>query len=103
MNCGRTSARRPKWPIGSSRMDDRTHHLVSPVRFRGGGFDPKARTLVSWLSFAVLLLVWQAASSAGLINPIFLPSPLAIAATLKEIAVSGELFRHLVASLLRIG
>jgi len=84
-------------------MVDPIERSVAPVHFRGGGFDPQTRPFVSWLSFAVLLLLWQAASSAGLINPLFLPSPMRIAVALQEIIVSGELFLHLGASLFRIG
>jgi ABC-type nitrate/sulfonate/bicarbonate transport system permease component len=84
-------------------MDKPLDRRTALVTFRGGGFEPKARTSVSWLSFAVFLLLWQAASSAGLINPLFLPSPVRIAVALKEITLNGELFRNLGASLFRIG
>src|SRR5882757_4602925 len=84
-------------------MADEAHRDVTLVHFRGGGFDPKARPWVSWLFFAALLVLWQLASSAGLINTLFLPSPARIAAALQEIAVSGELFQHLGASMFRIG
>jgi ABC-type nitrate/sulfonate/bicarbonate transport system permease component len=73
------------------------------VTFRGGGFDPVARTWVSWLFFAGAIVLWQAASYARLIDPLFLPSPLAIARSLNELALSGELARHFGASLVRIG
>jgi NitT/TauT family transport system permease protein len=73
------------------------------VSFRGGGFEPVPRGWVAWLFFAVALVAWQAASWAGLIDQLFLPSPLTIAAALRELAASGELARHLGASLMRIG
>jgi ABC-type nitrate/sulfonate/bicarbonate transport system permease component len=73
------------------------------VTFRGGGFDPVARKWVSWLFFAGAIVLWQAASHARLIDPLFLPSPLAIARSLNELALSGELARHFGASLVRIG
>jgi NitT/TauT family transport system permease protein len=73
------------------------------IAFRGGGFDPVARTWVSWLSFAGALALWQAASHAGLADPLFLPSPLQIAHALRDLAASGELARHFAASLARIG
>jgi NitT/TauT family transport system permease protein len=81
-------------------MDPRNE---APVAFRGGGFDPVARQWVSWLFFAGAILAWEAASDAGWIDPLFLPSPLQIARSLKELALSGELARHFGASLLRIG
>jgi ABC-type nitrate/sulfonate/bicarbonate transport system permease component len=73
------------------------------VTFRGGGFDPVARPWVAWLAFAVAIAAWQGASHAGLIDPLFLPSPLQIVGALEELAVSGELARHFAASLMRIG
>src|SRR6516164_5639306 len=75
----------------------------APVAFRGGGFEPAPRQWVSWLFFAGVICAWQAVSDAGLINPLFLPSPLQIAIALKELAASGELARHFAASLVRIG
>ena len=73
------------------------------VRFRGGGFDPVSRTWVSWAFFGLLLLVWEAASRAGLIDPLFLPAPSQIWAALEDMTLSGELAKHLGASLVRIG
>jgi len=74
-----------------------------PVAFRAGGFEPVPRQWVSWLFFAGVIGAWQAASDAGLISALFLPSPLRIAAALRELATSGELARHFAASLARIG
>src|SRR5439155_23651665 len=45
----------------------------------------------------------QAPASAGLVNPLFLPAPSAIARAIYQLAVSGALWQHLSASLLRIG
>lgn len=73
------------------------------IRFRGGGFNPVPRRWVSWASFAGVLAVWQLASSAGWADPLFLPSPVRIADALKDLLVSGDLIRHLAASLYRIG
>src|SRR5258705_6095576 len=75
----------------------------TPVAFRGGGFDPIPRTWVAWAFFAGAIAVWQAASQARLIDPLFLPSPSEIASALSELAASGELARHFAASLMRIG
>ena len=81
-------------------IDDRK---PTQVAFRGGGFDPVARKWVSWLCFAGAIVLWQTASEAGLVDPLFLPSPLAIARSLGDLAMSGELARHFGASLMRIG
>ena len=75
----------------------------TPVTFRGGGFEPVARQWVPWLFFAAVIAAWQGASHAGLLDPLFLPSPLQIVAALQELAMSGELARHFAASLMRIG
>lgn len=84
-------------------MPDEADKKRTPVHFRGGGFDPRTRAWASWLFFALLLTLWQAGSSTGLIDTLFLPSPLRIAAALQEITLNGELFHHLGASLFRIG
>src|SRR5215510_3786776 len=86
-------------------MVDVAVHTGKPTRvaFRGGGFDPVPRRFVSWLCFAGALAAWQAASALGLADPLFLPSPVALAQSLKELAAGGELARHFAASLGRIG
>jgi NitT/TauT family transport system permease protein len=73
------------------------------VRFRGGGFEPVSRKWVSWVFFALLLLAWETASRVGLIDPLFLPAPSQIWRALEEMTLSGELAKHLGASLVRIG
>lgn len=73
-----------------------------PVAFRGGGFAPRQHAWLSIPFFAALLAAWQLASSAGLLSPLLLPSPRAIAASLWRIAEDGTLALHLQASLGRI-
>src|ERR1700742_430000 len=73
------------------------------VEFRGGGFLDVPKPLYSWVSFAGILIVWQAAISLGWIDPVFLPSPIAIVDALWQLTVSGDLWRHLSISLVRIG
>lgn len=68
------------------------------VRFRGGGFDPQPRPWAPWLAFAVILLAWQGACSAGWVTALLLPSPIAIGRALYALAASGELWRNLEAS-----
>src|SRR6516164_9192130 len=74
-----------------------------PVRFRGAGFVPASSRFGGWIALALVIAVWQAAGSAGLVNPLFLPAPSAIARAIYELAVSGALWQHVSASLLRIG
>jgi ABC-type nitrate/sulfonate/bicarbonate transport system permease component len=73
------------------------------VRFRGGGFAPQPKPGAGWLTLVVVLGVWQGAIEWGWLNPVFLPSPWSILLALKQLVVSGELGRHLAASLSRIG
>jgi ABC-type nitrate/sulfonate/bicarbonate transport system permease component len=73
------------------------------VRFRGGGFEPVSSAWIAWLFFALVLLGWEMASRARLIDPLFLPAPSQIWYSLRDLTMSGELFRHLAASMLRIG
>jgi len=73
------------------------------VAFRGGGFLPVPKPVYSWLTFAALIALWQAAISIGWLNPVFLPSPASIVAALWHLIGSGDLWRLLSVSLLRIG
>jgi ABC-type nitrate/sulfonate/bicarbonate transport system permease component len=72
------------------------------IVFRGGGFAPRPRKRAAWIAFALLLGGWQAAIPTGLVSAVFLPSPWSILIALRDLAVSGELWRHLSISLLRI-
>src|SRR5215470_1105198 len=74
-----------------------------PVRFRGAGFAPRANRYAGRIALLVVLAIWQALGSAGLVNPLFLPTPWAIAKAIWQLAVSGALWQHVSASLLRIG
>jgi ABC-type nitrate/sulfonate/bicarbonate transport system permease component len=72
------------------------------VRFRGGGFAPQPRRGAAWLTLVLVLALWQGAIALGWLNPVFLPSPWSILLALKQLVVTGELWRHLAASLSRI-
>jgi ABC-type nitrate/sulfonate/bicarbonate transport system permease component len=72
------------------------------VSFRGGGFTPRPRRAVAWVAFAAVLALWQGAISAGLVSAVYLPSPWSIVLALRVLALSGELWRDLSISLLRI-
>ncbi|HLG83418.1 MAG TPA: ABC transporter permease [Bradyrhizobium sp.] len=74
-----------------------------PVEFRGGGFAAGASRLGGWTALLVVIAVWQLAGSAGLVNPLFLPAPLAICRAIYALAMSGALWQHLAYSLMRIG
>ncbi len=92
---------RAEKPDGPARDDLNTE--ARPVAFRGGGFAPTAGRHAGWIALALVLAIWQLASSAGLVNPLFLPAPSAIAAAIYQLALSGALWHHLSYSIMRIG
>lgn len=73
-----------------------------PVTFRGGGFRPRPRRGVALVVFAVLLAAWQAGSISGLISPLVLPAPTEAYDAFIDLAQSGNLWRHVSASLGRL-
>ncbi len=77
--------------------------LRREVRFRGGGFLAVPQPAYSWIAFAGIIVLWQAAISFGWIDPVFLPSPASIVQALWALTVSGDLWTHLSISLERIG
>ncbi len=76
---------------------------VRPVGFRGAGFTPATNRYAGWAALVIILVLWQLAGSLALVNPLFLPPPLAIGKALYQLAISGALWQHLAASVLRIG
>src|SRR5215813_13588924 len=93
---GPRSKRRRRWPSARSSMS-------KPIAFRGGGFEPSGRRWASWLAFAAIILLWQLASSTGLLPALFMPSPAAVVSALYDLAASGKLGPHIGQSLYRIG
>jgi sulfonate transport system permease protein len=62
-----------------------------------------ARAALLYLALpAALVGLWQALSVLGFIKPMLLPPPTKVAATLAALVASGDLFRHLGISLLRV-
>lgn len=53
-------------------------------------------------SFGLILAGWWAAAASGLVSPFLLPPPGRVAAALAELAASGELVKHTLASLRRV-
>jgi len=76
---------------------------LRPVAFRGGGFTPIAGRYSGWIALVLAIGFWQLAGSAGWVNPLFLPTPVAIARAIYQLAISGALWRHLSVSIMRIG
>src|SRR4029079_18482499 len=76
---------------------------VRPVAFRGAGFTPSAGRYSGWIALALVIALWQLAGSAGWVNPLFLAAPSAIAIAMYKLAMSGALWQHVSASVVRIG
>lgn len=82
---------------------DQSVTAARPVAFRGAGFTPGGSRYAGWIALALVIAIWQLAGSAGWVNPLFLPSPSAIAAAIYKLATSGALWQHLSWSIMRIG
>lgn len=72
------------------------------VRFRGGGFAPRARRWVGAAVFVALIALVEWGTRAGWISALTLPRPSDVLATFGELWQSGLLFAHLVPSLTRL-
>jgi ABC-type nitrate/sulfonate/bicarbonate transport system permease component len=92
---------RAKIEMASQPVDPAT--ATRPVAFRGAGFAPKAGRYAGWIALVSVIGLWQIAGSAGLVNPLFLPAPWAIARAIWQLALSGALWHHLSWSIMRIG
>ena len=89
--------------MAESALTEPSRDAGAAIRFRGGGFSPGTSRLAAIVSFAMVLALWQAVLSLGWLSPVFLPSPVEIGRALTDLTLSGELWRHLSVSLLRIG
>jgi ABC-type nitrate/sulfonate/bicarbonate transport system permease component len=84
------------------RRDAPPRDGVRRMRFRGGGYAPARIPFASAAAFAALLAAWWAASASRLAGPVALPPPGEVLAALADLAASGELARHVGASLRRL-
>ncbi len=83
------------------------------VPYRGGGFRPRPSRWISAATLIGLLVVWewgacrstlaQTLACRPVISPLVLPAPSEALAALADLWRSGELWRHLGASLSRLG
>ena len=81
----------------------RSHSTTLPeVPFRGGGFAPRNVPLAGAATLLGLIALWQVGDLLGLIPTLFLPAPVDIAVALYHLTISGELWKHLSASLARL-
>ncbi len=72
------------------------------IIYRGGGFSPEPVRHVALVAFAVIIALWQLGSTTGFISELILPSPLEVVVALRDLAMSGDLWRHVQASLFRL-
>jgi NitT/TauT family transport system permease protein len=60
--------------------------------------DPRWAPLRRIAALAVLLAIWQAAGDAGMLNPLFMPTPRQIGSALYELFTDGRIWPHLEAT-----
>jgi NitT/TauT family transport system permease protein len=92
---------RGKDDIATTTQADKTGRRK--VSFRGAGFTTEAGRYSGWLALSLVIALWQLAGSLKLVNPLFLPTPVAILRAVYQLALSGSLWQHLSHSLIRIG
>src|SRR5215470_6529333 len=97
------SARSSMLDRAPQKAGDASAETRRPVAFRGAGFVPSAGRYGGWIALALVVALWQLAGSAGWVNPLFLPSPSAIAVAMWKLATSGALWQHVSWSIMRIG
>src|SRR5262245_55994156 len=78
----------------------RARHCAAPRNDArlGAAMNPRYAWLRQLVAFAVLLAIWEAAGYAGLLNPLFAPSPSRIGAALVELFSDGRIWPHLEAT-----
>ena len=88
---------------GSETTDAETGGTAArPVPFRGGGFTKGSVRFVGLIVFVGLIAFWEFGSRAGFISQLVLPAPSEALEALRHLAVSGQLWKHLGASLYRL-
>ena len=83
-------------------MPEAKNQTGKPVAFRGGSFSPQPLKFVGLLVFIVLIAFWELGARAGWISPLVLPAPSEAFAAMSELAVSGDLWKHVSASVQRL-
>lgn len=74
----------------------------APVPFRGGGFAPRPIRYLAPVAFLAVLALWWAATRFGWVSPIALPRPDEVLTAFIDMVRSGEVWKHLSASLQRL-
>ncbi|MCA1242338.1 ABC transporter permease [Stappia stellulata] len=89
-------------PAGGEASPGAADTRLQPVPFRGGGFRPVRVRFVGLLVFAVILVLWEAGSQSGVISNLVLPAPSEAFEAFRQLVETGQLWRHLGASLQRL-
>ena len=87
---------------GTAQTRTEPQRVGTPVRFRGGGFQPQPVRGAAIVVFVVLIALLEIGTRTGVISNLTMPRPSAILETLWNLAVSGLLWTHLVPSLSRV-
>lgn len=84
--------------------DDLTAPVVAahPVRMRASGFQPRFIGVLGLVSFVGIIAAIEMLARSGTIGPLSFPAPSAIGQALYQLAMSGQLAKHLGASLSRL-
>jgi sulfonate transport system permease protein len=85
-------------------MSDIASGALTPIEEpRGSSLEiPSLRSLRRFASVAGILIVWQAASMAGLLSPRLIAAPATIVASFAELVANGTLQHHVLVSLARV-
>ena len=60
--------------------------------------NPRYAWLRQLIAFGILLLIWEAAGRADMLNPLFMPTPARIGSALYELFSDGRIWPHLEAT-----
>ncbi|MFD3443601.1 ABC transporter permease [Microbacteriaceae bacterium 4G12] len=92
-------------PVQGAPTADTSVTAGAPPRRRSVVAPPLTRAqylTTAVLGFLGLLAIWTAITLSGLVNPLFLPSPLAVASALAEQAANGQLLEDVTVSTYRV-
>ncbi len=79
-------------------LGDARSALARPPRRRWRVSDPRVRLAIGSASIGTFLLAWELYARSGLVDPLFLPAPTAIAPRGWDLLASGDLWPDLAAS-----
>ena len=60
--------------------------------------NPRSAWIRQFVAFAIVLVLWELAGRAGMLNPLYAPSPARIGAALYELFADGRIWPHLEAT-----